>query len=231
MAKSDIAYIILFSLILGYILAFPLSMADPWSKWAVYAGFAFILLAANLIAKKLSAYVLDCYVDLEPWNWQRYWLYESAYWRRPVPMWLIWPIALVWVTLGAVKWLAITTFEVVPLASKVRRRFSELTEWDIAVIAATGIAANLVLAVLAAFLGYPEFAKIAMLFIFFNMLPLPAYDGGKILFGSKLFFSFIFIITIINTILIYLQNTLTTWISFGLLILILIVIFFSLRER
>ena len=231
MGRSEFAYLILFSLILGYVLAFPLTFTDPWLKWGMYAGFAFILLAVNLLAKKLSAYVLDCYVEQEPWTWQRYWLYESAYWRRPVPVWLLWPIAIIWATLGRVKWLAITTFDVIPLQTKIRRRWSELTEWDIAVIAASGIAANLLVAVVAALLGYPEFAEISMLFVFFNMLPLPAYDGGKILFGSKLFFSFVFIISIINLVLIYLKNPITTWISFCLLLLILIVIFFSLREK
>lgn len=224
-------YLVLFSLILGYVLAFPLSFTDPWLKWGKYAGFAFILLAFNLIAKKLSAYALDCYVEQDAWSWQRYWLYESAYWKRPVPMWLLWPIALIWITLGAVKWLAITTFEVIPLQTRIKRRWSELTEWDISVIAASGIAANLLIAVAAAFFGYTEFSTIAIWFVFFNMLPLPAYDGGKILFGSKVFYSFIFIISILSLVLLHFQNPLTIFLSTGLFTLIVIVIYFSLKWK
>lgn len=229
MGLKELGYLILFALVIGFVLAFPLS--NEYSGWLKYGVIAFVILGINLLIKKAAASKLDCNIEYTPWVWQRYWLYERSYFKFPIPMWLIWPIALVWLTVGKIKWLAVSSFDVTARTSRTARRYAEVTEWDIAVIAAAGLAINIFIAIVAEFLGYHEFALLNMWFVFFNVLPLPAYDGGKILFGEKLFFIFIFTFIIIMLILMHIATLLTTIISAIMLAIIAVFIFYGLRER
>ena len=73
-----------------------------------------------------------------------------------------------------------------------------MTERHIGLIAAAGIAMNLIAAIIGYIINQPEFAKLNIYFAFFNMLPLSDLDGNKILFGNKVLWSFLAIITIIG---------------------------------
>src|SRR3989338_2181348 len=158
---KEFIYILIASAVLGYVIAFS---QMSWEAWMRYSIIGFIVLFANVVAKKVAAYKLGCEAEIQPLRIERYNFYESAHLRYPLPMWVIWPIFVVWMSLGSVWWLVVTTFEVYATRSRVSRKFAELTEWDVALISAAGITANLIIAVIAASLGYQRFAFINLWF-------------------------------------------------------------------
>lgn len=228
----EFLYIIIASAVLGYVIAFS---QMSWASWLRYSIFGFIVLIINVIAKKFAAYKLGCEAEIVPWQTQRYWFYESAHLKYPFPMWLVWPIFVAWISLGTVWWLVVTTFEVYATRSRVGRKFAELTEWDVALISAAGIVSNLILAVIAASLGHQRFAFINLWFVFFNLLPFPAYDGGKIFFGEMLFYVFLATVSTIVLILLHIPavavSPLTVTLSSLLVGVIAIFVFYAIFEK
>lgn len=229
---KEFVYILIASAVLGYVIAFS---QMGWDTWLRYSIIGFIVLFANVVAKKAAAYKLGCEAEIQPWQIERYNFYESAHLRYPLPMWVIWPIFVVWMSLGAVWWLVVTTFEVYGTRSRVTRKFAELTEWDVALISAAGITVNLIMAVIAASLGYQKFAFINLWFVFFNMLPFPTYDGGRIFFGEMLFYVFLATLSLMVIILLHIPiiatNALTVVISSVLVGIIAIFVFYSIFEK
>jgi len=73
-----------------------------------------------------------------------------------------------------------------------------MTEEHIGWIAAAGIAANLLFAVVGYLIGFSELARISIYFAFFNMLPLSDLDGNKIFFGSRILWSFLAALVLIG---------------------------------
>ncbi|MFH1248876.1 MAG: hypothetical protein V1660_01885 [archaeon] len=200
---KELVYIILASAVIGYVISFS---SISWENWAKFAVLGFAMLMINVIAKKIAAYKLGCEIEMEPWQAKRYWFYESAHIRYGIPMWVVWPIFMVWASLGLVWWLVVMTFEVYATRARVGRKFAELTEWDIALIASAGIVTNLVVAVIFAARGDITFAYMNLWFVFFNLIPFPAYDGGKIFFGEALFYVFIATISLIVIFLLHITT-------------------------
>lgn len=92
--------------------------------------------------------------------------------------------------------MASLVFDVKPRVYRSAKRFglytfSDVTEYHLGLIAASGIALNLILAVVGYFLGFALFARLNIYFAFFNILPIADLDGSKILFGSKILWSFL----------------------------------------
>lgn len=229
---KEAVFIIIASAVIGYVIAFPVM---EWGPWLTYSLIGSLVIIVNVIAKKIAAYKLGCEVEIQPWQVRRYWFYESAYLRYPFPMWIVWPVFLVWMTLGKVWWLVVTTFEVYATRSRVGRKFAELTEWDVALISAAGIVANLILAVISASLGHQRFAFINLWFVFFNLLPFPAYDGGRIFFGEFLFYIFIATLSVVVLILLHIPavstSPLIVLLSSLITAVIAIFVFYGIFER
>ncbi len=222
----EAAHILLASAVIGYVVAFA---NITWASWFVYSGFGFLMLLANAMAKKAAGYKMGCDVEITPWTIKRYWFYASAYFKKgSLPAWLLWPIAVAWLSLGRIWWLVVSTFDVSATRSRIGRKFAELTEWDIALIAAAGICVNILLALISAYFGFQEFMFMNLWFVFFNILPFPAYDGGKILFGEMLFY--VFMLTFSLTIIVLLHITTSVGmiaVSAVLLALIVAIIFYG----
>jgi len=92
--------------------------------------------------------------------------------------------------------MASLVFDVKPRVYRSAKRFglytfSEVTEYHLGLIAASGIVINLILAIVGYFVGFPLFARLNMYYAFFNILPISELDGNKIFFGSKIMWSFL----------------------------------------
>lgn len=225
----EVIFIIIASAVIGYVTAFPV---QSYYSWLQFSAIGMAILLINVIAKKAAAFKLGCEIEIEPWTVRRYGLRKGDCFKHGLPAWLIWPVVVVWLSLGRVWWLVLTSFEVFATRRKIGRKYAELTEWNIALIAASGIAANLLAAVIAFSLNYEQFAFISLWFVFFNMLPFPAYDGGRIFFGEKLFWIFMFSLSLIILVLLHIANAaLIITLSSLLLFIIAIVIIHGLREK
>lgn len=204
--KKEIASFVIILVLFAFLLSFINKGSSSFiiSEKAFLGGLviAAIILGLNLLAKKLVAYYYECEIEQGIWFFQRYGIYERSYFKDKIPIGLLLPIAVVFFTLGAVKMLVMTQFEISAARQRAAKRhglyrFSELTEFHIGVVAASGIAILLVSAVLAYIFGFGEYAKYAIYFSVWNMIPFSNLDGTKLFFGSRILYILLGVITLI----------------------------------
>ena len=168
--------------------------------------FFIIILGLNVAVKKMFGYYFEADVRTKFWEWHNYWFRKDTHFKKPIPMlWLAPLISLI--SRGMLWWLAILEFDVKPKTERVSKRhglyrFSEMTDWHIALLATAGVVANLVLAII----GYVSaswvpslelFAKLNIYYAAWSLLPISSLDGSKIFFGSKaLWFTMLVIVAI-----------------------------------
>jgi len=207
---KEIIIIILAAIILGFTVSFSLFLdLSITSFMLLIVVISFIvIISLNIIAKKLLAYYFEANVKTRFWSWYQYWFSKGSHFKKPVPMlWL--PLVLSIITKGLFWWLAVLEFDVEARVERVSRRhglyrFTEMTDWHIALIATAGIITNLVLAVIGYMLGsigyasgFELFARLNIYFAAWSIIPLSNLDGSKVFFGSKiLWFTMLVIISI-----------------------------------
>jgi len=194
--RNEILVIILASVIIA------LTISLKNYSLIIYALISFlIIITINIIVKKIIAYYLEADLRTKLWSIYQYGFRKSSHFKIPLPMvWL--PIVIGFLTRGYFWWLGILEFDVEPRTERVSRRhglyrFSEITEWHLAVIATFGIIANLIIAIIGYLTGFEQFARFSIYFAAWNLIPLSSLDGSKIFFGSKALWGIITIITAI----------------------------------
>jgi len=195
--KESIA-IVLISIILGFFI----SLITSFQAFFYSLLIIFIVILINILAKKITAYYLDSQIEIKIWNFQQWGYKKSQYMKKPFPIGIFMPILTAIITLGYVVWSACLTFDVKAKQYRAAKRhglytFSEMTEYHIGLIAASGIIINLIFALIGYLAGLTEFARLNIYFAFFNMIPLSDLDGNKVFFGSLVLWSFLAIITLI----------------------------------
>lgn len=161
----------------------------------------FIIIVANITAKKMAGYFLETEVDINLWAWFQFGFKKYSHFKKPLPMiWL--PLVASLFTKGYLWWLAILEFDVSPKPERASKRhglyrFTEVTEWHIGLIAIWGIAANVLLAVMGYFSNFELFTKLSLYYAVWSIIPLSGLDGTKILFASRKLWMFVFSILLI----------------------------------
>lgn len=210
--KKEITAIIVSVIILGFVVALSKEL-DNFSENIIYAFLSiFIIVFLNILSKKAIAYYFESEVEIKLWELERYGLlgvssqgliHPSKKFKKPFPIGAVLPVILAIISMGYVKWLASLVFDIKASVHRAAKRhglytFSEMTEFHIGLIAASGIIINLLSAVIAYFLGYEEFTRLSLYFVFFNMLPLSDLDGNKIFFGSLILWSFLAALSLVG---------------------------------
>ncbi|MBU2504094.1 MAG: hypothetical protein KJ879_03540, partial [Nanoarchaeota archaeon] len=151
------------------ILAVIVSIAVSFTLFKSFAAFPKILLAVflvvliNVLAKKVASFYLESEIEFSPWTIQRYGFKPGYYFKRPFHAGVIFPLITALVSLGNFVWMASLIFEVKPKVYRAAKRhglysYSEMTEHHIGLIAAAGVVANLLFAVVGYLIGFPEFS-------------------------------------------------------------------------
>ncbi|GAG02034.1 unnamed protein product, partial [marine sediment metagenome] len=170
------------------------------SLFKSFDGFLYTLLAVffvfliNILAKKIASFYLDSKIEMKIWKIKRYGFKPSSYFKKPIYAGILFPIIFALVFLGNFIWMACLVFDVKPKIYKAAKRhglysYSEMTESHIGIIAAIGIIASLVFAIIGYLLGFSEFSRLSIFFALFNMIPISDLDGNKIFFGSIILWS------------------------------------------
>ena len=167
-----------------------------------------IILIVFVTAKKLTAHYYESEEETKIWTFQRYGLYERSYFKTPIPIGIILPFFLSIFTFGYVPWFAVLTSDIKPTSTRAVKRhdfysYSEMTEWHLGMISAAGIFFTLLIAPIAYILNFPELAKTAVWFAFFNLFPLGKLDGTRIFFGSLVLWVILAAIALIALVLTY----------------------------
>jgi len=187
--------------------AFIISFLQGLDAYITALWISAIILLVNILFKKLMAYHYGAETEQKIWHWQRWGYYERSHLKKPLPMGIILPFILVWLSypFGFIKMLTFLQFDIKPTAARaakrrgsVIQRYSSMTEWHIAAIAGLGIFSCLVLGVIAYLLNFPILARYSIYFSAWNMLPLSQLDGTKILFGGKLLWAILTILCLIG---------------------------------
>ena len=183
--KKEVIQIIVAILVLTFAISLIKSFNFFLDTLIVISGVVLV----NIIAKKTMSYYLDSKIEMKLWEIERYGFKARSHFQKPFPAGAFFPIITSILTLGYFKWLASLVFEVKPKLYKAAKRhglyaFSEMTEFQIGLIAASGIIANLIFSIIGYFFGLPDFARLNIYYAFFNMIPISDLDGNKIFFGS-----------------------------------------------
>lgn len=197
--KKEIGIILLVTIILALVI----SSLSTWNKIFYLIPIVFLVIIINIIAKKVAGFYLDSQVEIRLWEISRYGFKAHDRFNKPIPAGIIIPILVKILSFGYINWLAATTFEVKPKTYRAAKRFglytfSEMSEYHLAIIAATGIIANIVFAIVGYLINQPDFARISIYYTFYNLIPISDLDGSKIFFGSLLLWSFLAAVVLIG---------------------------------
>jgi len=197
--KKEIVAIILSTLILAFII----SVLNIKELFFMSLLFVFLVILINVIAKKIAAFYADSEIEVKMWEVERYGFKPNRHFKKPIPAGILFPLILSGLTLGYFRWLASLVFDVKAKTYRAAKRhglyaFTEMTEFHIGLIAAAGIFANLIFAIIGYLINLPEFSRINIYYAFFNLLPLSDLDGNKIFFGSIILWSFLAALTLVG---------------------------------
>jgi hypothetical protein len=194
MEIKEVLIIILASVILGFSVAFPSLNAIPSSVIYMLIIFAF-----NVGAKKLAAYHYEADTTIKFWEVYQYYWTKKSHFKKPMAMFWIAPVISI-ITLGHFLWLAILEFDIKARPERISRRhgiyrFTEMNDSHIAAIASAGVGAVLLLAIISYVAGFGLLTKLSVYFALWSLLPLSSLDGSKILFGSRVGWTALLLIT------------------------------------
>ena len=201
--RKEITAIIVATLVIGFVI----SLLSSLNAFLTISLIIFVILIINTLAKKVASYYFDSETEIRLWDLKRTGLayfinilpfsspHPSRELKKPFPAGIFFPIITTALSFGYINWMASLVFDVKAKTYKAAKRhglytFSEMAENQIALIAAAGIVANLLFAIVGYLIGYNDFSRLSIYYAFFNMLPLSDLDGNKIFFGSSTFLGF-----------------------------------------
>jgi len=198
--KKELALIVILALVLG----FAISLMETLEIFLYTSLSVLLIFLINITAKKLTAFYYDTDIEIRLWELRRTGFFYFVgvlpvttpsphhKFKHPFPLGIFVPILSAVLTFGNFTWMASYVFDAKEKIYKAAKRhglykFSEITEFHLGLIAASGIVANLALAFVGYLIGLPEqmnFVTLSIWFAFFNMLPISDLDGNKVFFGN-----------------------------------------------
>ncbi len=195
--KREIFIIALIIVIITLSINLSLNLVTEWKNLFGTLLAVSLVILANIFIKKIMAYHLDSEIEMKVWDTGRVGMRGKGM-AKPFPIGAFLPIIskIVLFPFKSFVWMASLVFDVKPRIYRGAKRhglyaFSEMTEYHLGIIAASGIIINLILSVVGYLLGFPLFARLSIYYAFFNILPVSELDGNKIFFGSLVLWSFL----------------------------------------
>ncbi len=233
---KEILIIVIASLFLGFILSLNISFPVinfEFSDLAYMSLLSLLILGIFVGVQKIIADILDCQIKTKLLSFRRYWFQAPGEIKAELPfefpLWFILPLVLMLITNGIFKWLAILNFDVEPKATRIRRKYSELTEADIGKIAVSGPVAILLVGLIARIAGFNEFAMLCSWFAFLSLIPIG--QGFKLFNSSRITWVFAFIFSLFIMLLMNVTMAFATIIIALLLAAIITIAYYSMYEK
>lgn len=197
--KKEFFSIITISLLLGIII----SLLETVNLFLTTSLIVFLIISINLLAKKIFSYYLDIDIEIKIWELKQFWVKKHLHFKNPVQMGIFIPLILKFLTVGLINWMACLTFDASGKTYRAARKhgiysFSEVSEEEMGWIAGAGIIATLLFAVIGYMIGQETFAKLSIMYAFYNIFPIFDFDGSKIFFGNITFWATLAVITCIG---------------------------------
>lgn len=207
MKSSEFSHIIAAIIILTIVSGFFFALNEDWEKVIMTFAFSTIIIFTSVLVKKITAFLLDSDVEHEIWHMERYGFHPAYYLKTPVPIGIVLPLFFTLFSIGALKFMAILTYETRALKHRASKRFgfysfAEMTDWHHALIGASGIFFILLLSFVTYLLpgtNLEYLSKFAAYYAFWNLIPISKLDGAQIFFGSRILWTTLFAIATIFT--------------------------------
>lgn len=207
MKEKEIIHIIIAVLVLAVVISVKKIFLDlDFSYLGLAILFAFAIIMANVLSKKLVASWLDASVEHKVWFWKRYWFKPNWHLEKEVPAGALLPLVIAAFSIGYIKMMTILTYETSVLKRRAAKRqgyyaYTEMTDFHLSLIGGAGILGTLILS-FAAYWFQPleELSRMAAFYAFWNMIPFSKLDGSHIFFGSRLIWTILGAITLAFTI-------------------------------
>lgn len=203
--KKEAAWIIIAIIIFEFIILFPLEKFN-----ILLFLISPLIILINIISKKIASGFFNIKIEHKIWEVQRWGYYKRSYFKKPVPFGLFLPFFLSLFSLGAIKIPLLlqfdskNIFEKRILKQRGLKRKSEINDSDMGFTAAWGFISLLIVALIAAFIKFPELARYSIFYGLWNLIPFGKLDGSRLFFGSALVWFLLLIFYIISLILIIL---------------------------
>ncbi len=200
--KNEVMIIIAAAIILAFSTNFLFGgyIAFLWTLLAV-----FFVIIINVFAKKITSFYLDADTEIKFWKLEAVGWRKRRHLKRPFLIGVFMPLLmkLILLPVQGLTWMASLEFEVKPKTYRAARRhglytFSEMTERHIGYIAAAGIFANMIFAVIGYLIGFTEFSRLNIYYALFNLLPISNLDGNKIFFGNLVLWGFLACLAVVG---------------------------------
>ena len=200
--KKEIIVILVATIILAFSSNFLFGgfIAFLWTLLAV-----FFVIIINVLAKKFSSFYFEAETEIKFWELEAVGIRKRIRFKKPFIIGAFMPLLakLILLPVQGLTWMASLAFEVKAKTARAARRhelytFAEMTEKHIGYIAAAGIFANMVFAVIGYLIGFTEFSRLNIYYVLFNLLPISNLDGNKIFFGNLVLWSFLACLAIVG---------------------------------
>lgn len=194
--KKEILQIALVVIIITLSISLSLEIAENWTKIGGVLLAVSLVILLNIFVKKIVAYKLDSEIEMRIWETNIKLPGNKNFRNFPIGAFLPIISKIIFFPFKSFVWMASLVFDVKPRIYRGAKRyglytFSEMTEYHLGLIAASGIVVSLISAIVGYFLGFPLFARLSIYYAFFNILPISELDGNRIFFGSLVMWSFL----------------------------------------
>ncbi|MEM2821985.1 MAG: hypothetical protein QXE64_00095 [Candidatus Pacearchaeota archaeon] len=183
---------------------------------------AFVLV--SYFAKFLAARHFGFKIRTRLTSLQRFWFSDQYKSPFPIPVWLILPLLIAFLSYGTIKLMTFMGTLYKPEPKRLFRKF-ELDEFDMAKINISSIIACAFLVFLFHAFSLYDFAAVGAWFIVSNLIPLGSLDGSRIFYASWLTWTFLFVFCIIALALVHLTNVIIS-VILGLLVAVIVFVYF-----
>lgn len=207
MNTSELSQIIAAIIILWVSVSAYFLFRGDYDLLAMTFFFSALIIAVNILAKKAVAFLVDSDIEHSIWQAYRFGFRPEDHFKKEKSFGIIVPLVASIVTLGALKFMAILTYETRALKARASKRFgyfsyTEMSDFHNGLIGAGGIVAVLLLSVISYFAwGSNDLLwRFSIYYAFWNMLPISKLDGTQIFFGSRILWTVLGSITLIFTI-------------------------------
>jgi len=237
---SEVFYIIVSILVIAFVFGFDDKRESfEISYWFLNFLTILILVALSVMFREIVRKIIaknhgsDATYDI--WGMKRFWFHTSAYLPYSIPLGIILPILIAFLSNGQLFFVAAGTCIVsINAAYRIGRRFVKLTDYESAKIILAAPLASIFLAIVFKLLGgsagiFNQFVLINSWLAITNMLPIPNLDGYKVLASSRPLFVLSFAFIILCVILLNYLGVFSTLLLASLLAIIILIVYYYFR--
>lgn len=220
------------AIFLGFLLSVKIVwpfLSFDWAQVFLMIAFSLVMFFVFIVGEKIMAHLLDCKIKIKWLSFRQYWFDDRFRFKWAFPLWILLPLLLFLISAGKLIWTAVLNFDVDVKSSRIKKRWYDLDELDIAKISIAGPIASLVFGILLRIVGWSSLAVYPFLLAFLTIIPFG--QGLKILMGSRIWAVFMFVLSGLMFVLSLVSGWLATIVISVLATVLIVATYYVLFEQ